>query len=117
MKLEDLLKESKSGVFMSSADNDDFSKIAVSGDIPVIIGNSKNKITREFDEHGLITDCELVDDLRKLQANNQRSYDFVMAFGRLFRDGMKPISARDEYVEAGQKLMKRFLDGEDPYPK
>jgi len=52
-----------------------------------------------------------------LISSSQRNYDFVMAFGRLFRDGMKPISARDKYVEAGQKLMKRFLDGEDAYPK
>ena len=53
----------------------------------------------------------------KVKAYSQRNYDFVMAFGRLFRDGMKPTSARDEYFEAGQKLMRRFLDGEDPYPK
>lgn len=55
--------------------------------------------------------------IKALMATAQRNYDFVMAFGRLFRDGMKPISPHDEYVEAGQKLMRRFLDGEDPYPK
>lgn len=56
-------------------------------------------------------------ELNKLKAISQRNYDFVIAFGRLFRDGMKPISKHDEYVKAGQKLMKRFLDGENPYSK